>query len=293
MGRQQEARHRGCDDSGRAGRQWTQHALKRVLWLLVPGGLLLGSARAQDSLSLSPTRPTIANSASVQGKGVLQVEAGYDAYPQNPPGEQHAVDTAFYYTPWKQARLDFSWSAFSRMDGPGQQATGVGTVQLGTKIVFVKDRTHRRLPGLGFQYAAELPAASDDRLQGYGQQAILLVNHHFGPTDLILNGSVVQTDCQTRSGCTVGGQQSVALSYHLRPATSLYAEVFGQNVSQSNTPPGTYVFGGFLHKFNDAFGIDGGLRFGVSDHSATIGTTIGLVFGKRLQGERSPKHLTP
>jgi hypothetical protein len=56
-------------------------------------------------------------------------------------------------------------------------------------------------------------------------------------------------------------------------------------VSQSNTPPGTYIFGGFYRQVSDAFGIDGGMRFGVSDHSASVGTTVGLVFGKRLRAE--------
>lgn len=131
-------------------------------------------------------------------------------------------------------------------------------------------------------------------LQGYGQQAILLLNHHYGPNgdlDVILNGSVVQSDCQTLTGCTYGGQQSLALSYHLQPHTRLYAEAFAQNVSQSNTPPGTYIFSGFYHQFGDSFGLDGGLRFGVSNHSASLGTTVGLVFGKRLHGAPAPSQL--
>ena len=251
--------------------------------LIAVGMICASAAWAQDTIELSPTRPTIANSASVQGKGVLQVEVGYDAYPQTPPGEQQAIDAAFYYTPWSKVRLDFSWTGFSRMHDAEQQATGVGTVQLGTKIVFVKDQTHRWLPGLGFQYGAELPTASEEALNGYGQQAILETNHHFGRVNLIVNGSVVQTDCQTGSGCTIGGQQSVALTFKATPHTSLYAETFAQNVAQSNTPPGTYVFGGLQHKFSDAFSVNGGLRFGVSDHSASLGTTVGLVFGKRLR----------
>ena len=100
--------------------------------------------------------------------------------------------------------------------------------------------------------------------------------------DVIVNGSIIQSDCQTVTGCSYGGQQSFALSYHLQEKTRLYAEV-GQNVGQSNTPPGTYIFGGFYHQFGDAFGLDGGLRFGVSDHAASIGTTVGIVFGKRLR----------
>ena len=79
-----------------------------------------------------------------------------------------------------------------------------------------------------------------------------------------------------------GGQQSLAVSYHLNGKTRLHAEIYGQNVSQPNTPEGTYVFDVLLHQFSSTFGIDGGVRFGVRDHSASIGTTVGLLSGKRL-----------
>jgi len=85
------------------------------------------------------------------------------------------------------------------------------------------------------------------------------------------------------------GQQSFALSYHLQKHTRLYAEVFSQNNSQSNTPPGTYAFGGFFHQFSDSFGLDGGMRFGITDHSARVGTTIGLVFGRQLHPKPAPQ----
>jgi hypothetical protein len=90
--------------------------------------------------------------------------------------------------------------------------------------------------------------------------------------------SLTQSGCHTPFGCSYGGQQSFAVSYHLQKETRLYAETFDQNTAQSNRLPGTYLFGGSYHQFNDAFGIDGGLRIGVSDHSAKVGTTIGLVW---------------
>ena len=133
-------------------------------------------------------------------------------------------------------------------------------------------------------------------MQNLGQQAILLLNHHYGAhgdLDVIVNGSIVQANCQTPTGCSYGGQQSAALSYHVGKQTRLYAEAFGQNVSQSNTPPGTYIFGGFYHQVSDVFGIDGGMRFGVSDHSASYGTTVGLVFGRRLHGDAPMKLAKP
>lgn len=246
----------------------------------------LRCATAQE-INLNPTRPTVANAATVQTKGVLQVETGYDVYPQKVPGNQQTADTAFYYTPLDRLRLDFLWSAFNHQQDSSGTVNGVGTVEIGGKVLLKKEDYHRPAPALGIQYEAELPTASDHALQGYGQQAIILINHHYlkdGDLDVIANGSIVQSDCQTPTGCSYGGQQSFSVSYHLNKQTRLYAEIFGQNVSQSNTPPGTYVFGGFYHSFSDTFGIDGGMRFGVSDHSASVGTTVGLVFGKRLHG---------
>ena len=247
---------------------------------------------AQD-LNLSPTRPTIANSATIQGAGVLQVETGYDAYPRSVPGDQQTIAANFYYAPLSRLRLDFGWSPFAlQQQSPGQTVTGVGTIQIGSKIELKKENYHRLLPGMAIQYEAELPTASQDVLNNLGQQAILLLNHHYGRNgdlDVIVNGSLVQAGCQTPSGCSYGGQQSLAVSYHIQKQTRLYAELFGQNNSESNTPPGTYLFGGFFHQFGDAFGIDGGLRFGVSSRSARVGTTVGLVFGKRLRKSDSSK----
>jgi hypothetical protein len=268
-----------------------QRNRKRAWSLIMFTMLSLAVTSAQD-LNLSPTRPTIANSAAIQSRGVLQIESGYDAYPLRVPGNQQTVDSLFTYTPLARLRMDFGWSAFNHQEEGGVTTNGVGTIQIGGKLEMRKEQYHRVAPGVAVQYEAELPTASQEALQGYGQQAIFLLNHHYGKNgdlDVIVNGSLVQSDCQTRARCTYGGQQSMALSYHLQKDTRLYIETFGQNTSQSNTPPGTYVFGGFYHQFSDAFGLDGGMRFGVSDHSASIGTTIGVVFGKRLRTEVSPR----
>jgi uncharacterized glyoxalase superfamily protein PhnB len=257
-------------------------------WLLTTIAMLSVTYASAQEVNLNPTRPTIANSATIQSRDVLQIETGYDAYPRSVPINQQTVDTFLTYTPLARLRLDFGWSAFNHQQVGDDGANGIGTIQIGGKIELKKEQYHRSAPAIGFQYEAELPTASEQELEGYGQQAILLINHHYGTNgvlDVIVNGSLVQSGCQTPFGCSYGGQQSFALSYHLQKDTRLYAEAFAQNTAQSNTPPGTYLFGGFYHQFNDAFGIDGGLRFGVSDHSARVGTTIGLVFGKRLRSE--------
>src|SRR5450755_517290 len=92
-------------------------------------------ALAQD-LNLNPTRPTVANSATIQAKGVLQVEAGYDAY----PGEQQTVGTLLSYVPLKRLRLDFGWSTFSHEETSEGTSNGVGTIQVGGKVVLCPEK---------------------------------------------------------------------------------------------------------------------------------------------------------
>jgi hypothetical protein len=111
------------------------------------GFLSLGSVSAQD-LSLSPTRPTVANGVSIQDKGVLQVETGYDAYPQRVPGDQQTVAGWLSYVPLEWLRLDYGWSAFSHQESEDGTASGVGTIQVGGKVVLFKRTVTERHQGL-------------------------------------------------------------------------------------------------------------------------------------------------
>ncbi len=243
--------------------------------------------RAQD-LDLNPTRPTISNASTIQAKGVLQVEVGQDSYPELVPGNQQTTDISLFYAALDRLRLDLDLPVFNYQATPTDSYKGVGTLAIGGKVVLWQEDYHKRAPGVAVQYEATLPTASRQELQDKGQQVILLLNHHYGKNgdfDVIVNGSFVQYGCTDPGGCHLGGQQAVSLSFHVNKSTRLYTEVFAQNNPASNTPPGTYAFGGFYHKFNDHFGLDGGMRFGLSDHSASFGPTLGVVFGKRLRAE--------
>src|SRR3982751_2798692 len=150
--------------------------LAQLGMMITFGFLFLGNLSAQD-LNLSPTRPTVANGVSIQDKGVLQVEAGYDAYPQRVPSNQQTVGVLLSYVPLKRLRLDFGWSAFSHQEMGEEGSNGIGTIQVGGQIVFRQERYHHAAPGVALQYEAELPTASMSSLQGFGQQITLLVNH--------------------------------------------------------------------------------------------------------------------
>ena len=133
---------------------------------VLAGALLCSVPLSAQDLNLSPTRPTIANSATIQSAGVLQVETGYDAYPQRVPGNQQTVDTLVTYAPLPRLRLDFDWSAFNHQQQGDATANGVGTIAIGGKIELRKEDYHRPAPGIAIQYEAELPTAANSLLQG-------------------------------------------------------------------------------------------------------------------------------
>lgn len=255
------------------------------LWLAFVAGVPTLTAQELD---LNPTRPTISNSSGIQARGVLQVEVGHDSYPELVPGDQQTTDLSVFYAPLDRLRLDLNLPVFNYEATATDSYKGVGTLAIGGKVILWKEDYHRRAPGIALQYEATLPTASQQELQDKGQQIILLLNHHYGRNgdfDVIVNGSLVQYGCLDPGGCHLGGQQAVSFSFHVNKSTRLYTEVFAQNNAQSDTPPGTYAFGGFYHRFTDYFGLDGGMRFGLSDHSASFGPTLGVVFGKRLRRE--------
>src|SRR3954463_13473446 len=146
--------------------------LAQLGMMITFGFLSLGNLSAQD-LNLSPTRPTVANGVSIQDKGVLQVETGYDAYQQRFPSNQQTVGVSLSYVVLERLRLDYGWSTFSHQGADDGTASGVGTIQVGGKVVLLKENYHRAVPGIGVQYEAELPTASNRVLQGFGQQFIL------------------------------------------------------------------------------------------------------------------------
>jgi hypothetical protein len=114
--------------------------MTQIVWQLCALSLLAVSAAAQD-MNLNPTRPTIANSAAIQSRGVLQGEAGYDAYPRNPPGNQQTLDTLFTYTPLARLRFDFDWSGFNHQQDDGVITDGVGAIQIGGKVEAKRNST--------------------------------------------------------------------------------------------------------------------------------------------------------
>ena len=110
--------------------------------LLLVSVLLIARLSVGQDLNLRSSRPTVANSVTIQSKGVLQVETGYEAYPRNPSGNLQAVDTAFSYVPLDRLRLDFEWTAFQHQQQANATVNGISTVQIGGEVLLERENYH-------------------------------------------------------------------------------------------------------------------------------------------------------
>ena len=102
-------------------------------WSLITITMFLHTYGSAQEMNLNPTRPTIANSATMQSRGVMQVETGYDAYPRGVLGNQQTVDMFLTYTPLARLRLDFGWSAFNHQQDGDESTNGVACRHLQSK----------------------------------------------------------------------------------------------------------------------------------------------------------------
>ncbi len=98
---------------------------RKQAWSLIMFTMLSLVLTSAQDISLSPTRPTVGNSAAIQSRDVLQVESAYDAYPQRVPGNQQTVDSLLTYIPLARLRMDFGWSAFNHQEEDGVQPTAL------------------------------------------------------------------------------------------------------------------------------------------------------------------------
>src|SRR3954454_24546429 len=51
------------------------------------------------------------------------------------------------------------WSAFRHQEMGEEGSNGIGTIQVGGKVVFPEEKYHHAAPGVAVQYEAELPTA--------------------------------------------------------------------------------------------------------------------------------------
>lgn len=234
------------------------------------------SAAAQNS-PMDSTRPTVSSGASIQPQGVLQIESGYDGFFAAPPGQDQTAATGFYYaaTPW--LRLDAAVSEWRLTDFDTQnRAEGTGNVSVGTRAVL--RRAAKRRTGYAVEYEDTLPVGSRHALRDLGQTVTAITSRKLRDLSLKLNASLLQHGCDSGNSCHYGGQIAAGASWERWRATTVYFEVFGQNASSSNAPPGSFAFAGVGHHLSPRVELNGGIRAGLTPSSSRIGVSFGATF---------------
>lgn len=156
---------------------------------------------AQENSYIDSTRPTISSDASIQQKGVLQIESGYDAY-FLPYDQTGAVSLYYSLTNW--LRLDASVSAWRATDvGVDHRTEGVGNAEFGTKIILFHDGRSKTIPGVAVEYEDSAASASEANLRSRYHQGTLIFSNTAGPWKWKLNGSLIASNCRNANGCRV------------------------------------------------------------------------------------------
>jgi hypothetical protein len=201
------------------------------------------------------------------------MEDGYDGSFIATDGDDQTVSTSWYYAATTWLRLDASYSVFraTQQDGQGR-SRGSGNLQFGSKLL-PRPATGSKT-GFAVQYEHTFPTGSKDSLRSISDNVTLITSRHFGPVNAKLNGAVLRVNCN--SDCHYGGLIALGAGWDTTEDDNLQVEVFGQNQSSSNAPPGTYVFVGGSHNFTRRFLLNGGLRTGISPDASRFGLTAGI-----------------
>ncbi len=239
-------------------------------------------AAAQDNDDyISPVRPTVSDSAKIQKKGVLQIEAGGDFDFDAPDfRNRQSLPLGIYFAAGKRLRLDFEMdAAVSQKDETGVRETGVGDVHLGFKAI-ARDKPKERL-AVAFAYSIKLPTASEEKNLGTGKidhNLRLILNRTFGKTDYVFNAAYLNNG-RTDSGKRDSGAQTVfTVERELSKKFDIIGEIYGNTIEESQ-PRGVYLLGALVYKVSKRLYFDIGLRPGFGRDAPKIGVFAGLTVG--------------
>ncbi len=230
---------------------------------------------------IHPSRPGIANSATFQKPGVLQLEYGYDAsFRAKDFRTQQSVPLTLRFAVSKRLLLDFSLdSVVSKLDEAGSRATGVGNARLGFQTLVLED--DEKHPALAFAYYVTLPAASEAKMLGTGRvdhRVVGLLSKKVGETGIDFNAAYLNVGRAESGRRASGGQAALAVSREFENSAGFVAELAGQSVDGGQSR-GIFALGAFTYKVNRRLQFDAGMRFGLNPEAPRVGVFTGFTVG--------------
>jgi hypothetical protein len=214
----------------------------RVQILILTAILSLSSfAFSQDSDDeedfIAPVRPTVSESATIQKKGVLQIEYGGDFDFDSPDfSNRQTAPLGIYFAVNKRLRLDFEFeTVVSEENRMRQRETGIGDVNLGFKAI-ARDKPKEHL-AVAFAYSVKLPSASAAKELGTGRvdhNLRAIFNRTYGKNDLIFNVSYLNVGRETSDRRDSGAQAVFTFEHEFPKNFSLIGEISGIVVGVAN-----------------------------------------------------------
>lgn len=242
-----------------------------------------GQADAEDEDYISPVRPTVSDSAKIQKKGVLQIEAGGDFEFDAPEDFRNRQSKPFavYFAVTKRLRLDFEMDAVvSQKNLPERQReTGIGDVNLGFKFL-ARDKPEERLAA-AFAYSVKLPTASSEKELGSGRvdhNLRLILHRTLDKTDYIFNAAYLNNGREDNDRRESGAQAVFTVERELSEKFDIVGEIYGNTIEESQ-PRGIYLSGALIYKVNKRLYLDIGVRPGFGRDAPKIGIFAGLTVG--------------
>ncbi len=262
----------------------TANYFRQSVWLLVVVVIFSFSVQGQDEEDddlISPVRPTVSESATIQKKGVLQLEYGGDFDFDTPDfHNQQSAPLGIYFAVNKRLRLDFELeTVMSQENRMRMRETGIGDVRLGFKAI-ARDKPKEQL-AVAFSYSVKLPAASEEKELGTGKvdhNLRLIFNRTFGKNDFVFNASYLNVGREGEDKRDSGAQAVFTIERELPKKFGIIGEVFGNTVDEEQ-PRGLYVLGALTYKVNKRLQFDVGARPGFGRDAPRIGIFFGLSVG--------------
>lgn len=242
---------------------------------------VFGQDEADDDDDISPVRPTVSDSATIQKKGILQIETGGDFDFDTPEyRNQQSAALGIYYAVNKKLRLDLELETLiSQRDLAGSRETGLGDFNLGFKVL-ARDKPKRHL-AVAFAYSIKLPAASEEKELGTGKidhNLRLILNRTLGKTNYVFNAAYLNVGREMSERRDSGAQTVFTVERELPKRFGIVGEIYGNTVDEAQ-PRGVYLLGALTYKINKRLHFDIGARSGFGRDAPRIGLFAGISVG--------------
>lgn len=237
------------------------------------------AAQGEDDDYISPVRPTVSDSATIQRKGILQIETGGDFDFRAPDySDQQSAPLGIYFAANKRLRLDLEFDAFiSQKDEIEIRESSMGDVSLGFKAI-ARDKPDERL---AVAYSVKLPTADEEKGLGTGKidhNLRLILNRNYDKNDFIVNFAYLNVGRKSEDRRNSGAQVVFTYERELPKKFGLVVETFGNTVDERQ-PRGIYLLGALTYKINKRLVFDVGARPGFGRDAPKIGIFVGLTVG--------------